>query len=345
LIKRTIEVSREPFGVHLAMRDQQLLVLRKTEPPRALPAYPDNLISSIPCEDIGVLMVDQRDTTYSHSALATLAEHGAALVICGPQHLPVGMYLPISTNSQLLSRLDAQLEASKPTCKRLWTAIVAAKVRAQADVLLLGNEQAACRDRMLALAKRVRAGDPTNIESQAAALYWPVVFTCCSAVQHPFRRRAGLGNEPHSPDDAQHAPANALLDYGYAVLRAMIARAIVNAGLLPALGIKHQGRSNPYCLADDLIEPLRPMIDRRVRSLLLRHELELAQHVKADLLSVLTEEVIAGDLRGPLMVAVVRYIASFIRVLEGEQQNLDIPTCLDGITPRHQRPSVEDDMP
>lgn len=320
VIKRTIEISREPLGVHLAVRDGQLLILRKTEPPRPLPAHPPTLAGSVPCEDLGVLMVDQRDTTYSHSALAALAENGAAVVVCGADHHPVGMYLPLATNTHLLSRLDAQLNATRPTVKKLWASIVTAKVRAQARALPEGDDTAACRGKLLSLARSVRSGDPDNIEAQAAALYWPLIVARSSFLQHPFRRRAGERGAP---------PPNNLLDYGYAALRAALARALVSAGLLPALGIKHRGRSNPFCLADDLMEPLRPLVDQRVRWLAERGELELNQPVKAELLRVLTDEVGVRGQRGPLLVAVVRYVASIVRVLEGEQADAEIPTWIE----------------
>lgn len=346
MIKRTIEISREPLGVHLTVRDAQLLVLRKSEPPRALPARPANLAGSIPCEDIGVIMVDQRDTTYSHSALSVLAESGVALVVCGRDHHPVGMYLPIATNTQLLSRLDAQINATKPTLKRLWADIVVAKVRAQSLSLTHTPNMTAAKSKLLNLARLVRSGDPDNIEAQAAAIYWPVIFNQCPSVQHPFRRRAG---------DSDALPPNNMLDYGYAVLRAALARTIVTAGLLPALGIKHRGRSNPFCLADDLMEPLRPLVDMRVRWLAARGELALEQPVKAELLKVLTDEICcgttdAGDtLRGPLMVAIVRYVASVIRVLRAEQKSPDIPVWLLGdpesfSSPCRQQASPGEDM-
>lgn len=317
MIRRTVEISRQ--SSHVAVRDEQMLILRKLDPPRPLPAHPPNLAGSIPCEDLGVLMVDERDTTYSHWALVKLAEHGCALVVCGRDHHPVGMYLPIAANTELLSRLDAQLNASKPTVKRLWTDIVRAKVRAQAAALPLGVESSAPRDKLLALSSRVRSGDPDNIEAQAAAVYWPEVFLTSRHIIHPFRRRAG---------ELRAEPPNNLLDYGYAALRAAVARALVSAGLLPALGIKHRGRSNPFCLADDLMEPLRPLVDVRVRWLVERGEIGLDQIVKAELLGVLTEEVECGDLRGPLLVALTRYIASIVRVLSGEADRPSVPVAL-----------------
>lgn len=317
MIKRTIEISREP--AHLAVRDGQLLILRKDEPPQRLPARPPNLAGSIPCEDIGVVMVDSRETTYSHSALAQLAEHGAAVVVCGRDHHPAGLYLPISSNTQLLSRLEAQLSASKPVQKRLWATIVAAKVRAQAEALPGGPGARFddCRGRLLHMARNVKSGDTSNIEAQAAAAYWPVLFSACPEVAQPFRRKAG---------DRSALPPNNLLDYGYSAVRAAVARSLVSAGLLPALGIKHRGRSNPFCLADDLMEPLRPLIDRRVRWLAERGEFTLDRETKAELLEVLTVEVQTGEAAGPLLVAMQRYVASFIRVLSGEETTLAVPT-------------------
>lgn len=326
MIKRTVELSRSPS--HLAVRDEQLLILRRTEPPKALSARPENLAGSIPCEDLGVLMVDERETTYSHSALVKLAEHGCALVVCGRDHHPAGMYLPISANTELLSRLDAQLSASKPTVKRLWAAIVSAKVQAQASALPppIGDGPDRVRVRLLALARAVRSGDPENIEAQAAAMYWPEVFKRSTSVTHPFRRRAGERENPAV------LPPNNLLDYGYAALRAAVARALVSAGLLPAIGIKHRGRSNPFCLADDLMEPLRPLVDVRVRWLAERGEMNLGQPVKAELLRVLTDEVRFGKgtdaIDGPLLVQLSRYVASFVRVLTGEATGLIIPRAI-----------------
>lgn len=322
MIKRTIEISREP--AHLAVRDRQLLILRKDNRPERLPVRPPNLAGSIPCEDVGVIMADSRGTTYSHSALAQLAEDGAALVVCGSDHHPAGMFLPISSNSQLLSRLDAQINISKPTRKRLWTSIVVAKVRAQAAALPPRPEVEACRIHLGRLAGEVRSGDPTNVEAQAAALYWPSLFSLCDSVPQPFRRRAG---------DRSATPPNNLLDYGYSALRAAIARALVAAGLLPALGVQHRGRSNPFCLADDLMEPLRPLVDQRVRWLAERGELELDQPTKSELLTVLTDEIGFEGARGPLLVSVTRYVASFVHVLTGEESKLQIPTGSAGKEP------------
>jgi CRISPR-associated protein Cas1 len=309
MVTRTVEVSREP--AHLCVRDGQMLVLRRGEPPRPLPAAPPNLVGSVPLEDLGVLMVDERDTTYTHSLLAQMAEHGAALVVCGRDHHPVGMYLPLHTHTRLLQRLDAQLAAPRPLVKRLWQQIVRAKVTAQAKNLPESPE----RTRLLALAKGVRSGDAGNAEAVAAAAYWPVIFKGAQ-ITHPFRRRAG---EPGAPDP------NALLDYGYAVIRATVARALVAAGFLPALGLKHAGRGNPFCLADDLMEPLRPLVDDRVRYLCLMNDRDVNPTTKRELLKLLAEDVEYADRSGPLMVAVGAMIASFARALESGEGDLVFP--------------------
>ncbi len=305
MVKRTVEISRDPC--HLAVRDGQMLVLRRGEPATRLPAHPPNLVGSVPVEDLGVLMVDERETTYSHALLAEIAEHGGALVICGRDHHPVGMYLPLSTNTQLLSRLESQLTVSKPTLKQLWQVVVQAKIRAQAANLPRIED----RNRLLAIADRVRSGDAGNAESVAAALYWPAFFRDVAGISQPFRRIAG---------DRSATPPNNLLDYGYAALRATFARAIVSAGLLPALGIKHRGRGNPFCLADDMMEPLRPLVDARVRQIFSRGDLQLNQQTKADLLRVLAEPVYRAGQRGPLMASVTGIIADVVGVLNGDRR-------------------------
>jgi CRISPR-associated protein Cas1 len=227
------------------------------------------------------------------------------------------MYLPLSTNTDLLSRLESQLAASKPTRKRLWAGIVVAKIRAQAANL--GHAPQA-RARLLAMAGRVRSGDPENVEAQAARAYWSALFDE-QRVPQPFRRRPG---EPSAP------PPNKLLDYGYAAVRAAVARAVVSAGLLPALGLKHHHRANPFCLADDLVEPLRPIVDGKARELALAGRLSLDQPTKAELLLLLTRTVRVGDCDGPLQVSLVRYVASVVRVLSREAAVPEFPVSLGG---------------
>jgi CRISPR-associated protein Cas1 len=292
MIKRTIEISREP--ARLTVRMEQLLLERDGQ-----------TIASIPCEDIGVVLVDQPGTTYSHAALTGLAHSDAILVVCGRDHLPAAVLLPLADHSQVVWRVAEQVAVSKPLRKQLWKQLVRAKVRAQA--LNLPGE---CHGRvkLLELAKRVRSGDPENIEAQAARVYW----------QHwllgvPFRR------------DVDARGVNSLLNYGYAVIRAAVARALVAAGLLPALGLFHSNRSNAFCLADDLMEPLRPLVDRRVRELQRQGHEELEPQAKAGLLTLLADPVRMGHERGPLMVNLHRMVASLVKCYQGEADRLEIP--------------------
>lgn len=289
---------------------------REREAPR-LPAHPPNLVGSIPLEDLGVLMVDERDTTYTHAVLAAMAEAGAAVVICGRDHLPSAMLLPLSGGSLVLDRLDVQLGVSKPRRKQVWTQVVSAKIEGQAANL--GHKRSES-EMLRALARSVRSGDPENTEAHAAQRYWPALFEDCPLVQQPFRRR---------PGDREASVPNNLLDYGYAAVRAALARAIVSAGLLPALGVKHRRRDNAFCLADDLVEPLRPLVDARVRRLALENRVGLDQPTKAELLVLLTAPVRVGEAIGPLYAALPRYVASFIRVLSGAESRLAVPRWWD----------------
>ena len=297
MIKRTLEISREP--AQLSVRNEQLVLKRDGQ-----------TVGSVPCEDIGVVMVDHPQTTYTHGALAKLAASDAAVVICGRDHLPAAVLLPMADHSQVVWRLDAQLAVSQPLRKQLWKQLVVAKIRAQAANL--PPDQPAYR-KLLALAREVRSGDPKNVEAHAARVYWANWLW-----QEEFRR------------DPDGTGLNSFLNYGYAVVRAALARAIVAAGLLPSLGIHHRNRSNAFCLADDLIEPLRPLVDDRVRELHRQGYAELDQPAKAALLEVLADRVVSGDndeAGGPLMVQLHRYVASLVRCYTGKTRELEIPVA------------------
>lgn len=239
MIKRTIEISREPL--HLAVKLDQLQLWRH--------APQSELVASIPCEDIGFVVVDNPGATYSHAALARLADFGAVVVFCNDRHLPSALLLPMSDHTEVVWRLREQIATRKPVRKQLWRQIIVAKIRAQAANL---PEDSSARGRLLALARTVKSGDVTNVEAHAAKLYWSVwLFP-----ETPFHR------DPDSRDGI-----NSMLNYGYAVLRAAVARALVSAGLHPALGLHHRHRGNAFCLADDLLEPLRPLVERGVREM------------------------------------------------------------------------------
>ena len=307
MIKRTIEISREP--VHLSTRLEQLVVqpIDRTKQDAR----------SIPCEDIGIVLVDQPQTTYTHGALAALMKSGAAVVICGRDHLPAGILLPMSNNSEVVWRMDDQIAASAPCKKQLWRQIVVAKIKAQMQVI--SSDTVAMR-KLFAMTQEVKSGDTSNIEAQAAKIYW-------KSWRDHHKTFSNFRRDPNSKD-----LINGLFNYGYAALRAAVARALVSAGLFPALGIHHSNRGNAFCLADDLMEPLRPMVDRRVRRLVNEGASEIDQAAKAVLLTVLTETVRMGDTTGPLMVSLHRAVAALARCLAGDEKKLLLPVAIDETT-------------
>lgn len=292
MIKRTIEISS--YGVRVSVRNCQVLIHKD-----------EKLISKIPAEDIGILIIDSRNTTYTHGTLMELMEAGAIIVLCGEDHLPAAMVTPCTANSLQTARLAAQVNASTPLKKRLWQQIVREKIRNQARAL---DEASTTRKRLLRLAEKVRSGDPDNVEAHAARLYWADWLE-----DRIFRRRRN------------GEPPNNLLNYGYTILRAVTARAIVGAGLHPSIGIHHRNRFDAFCLADDLMEPLRPLIDLHVRELFLSGFDAINKSTKRELLSVLMEPVELCGTKGPLFVELEKTAASLVKCFEGEEKKLDIP--------------------
>lgn len=296
MIKKTIEVSSE--GVFLSSRNKQLVIKRDGLEP-----------ATIPCEDIQLLMLDAPNSIISHGALSQLLENNASLVVCGRNHLPSGILIPFSTHNQVLTRLNLQLDVSKPLKKKLWKTIVQHKIENQAALLMPKSPE---KNRLNWLAKDVKSGDSENHEAQAASVYWrhwlPPSFD--------FRR------------NAEDEGINSLLNYGYAVLRASIARACVMAGLLPALGIHHHNRSNAFCLADDLIEPLRPLVDWRVRKLVESSLHTISPETKKEILSLLQFTVKSGENKGPLAVHIHIYVSSFVKSIQEGEDFLEIPSWI-----------------
>lgn len=298
MIKRTIEISSQPVHVYTEL-DQ--LHLRRHEPEVGL-------VARVPCEDIGLVVVDQPQATISLGALSRLMDFGAAVVVCGRNHLPTGMLLPLSAHTEVVARLHKQIAVSKPTRKRLWRQLVVAKIQAQARNLAKDDP---ARRRLEELATTVKPGDPTNVEAQAAKVYWAAWL----GLHAPFHR------DTDAPD-----PVNAMLNYAYAVLRAAIGRALVASGLHPALGLHHGNRSNAFCLADDLLEPLRPLADRAVRALHRRGQTQLDRDAKRELLGLLAAPVHLEGQTGPLLVCLHRTTASLVACYEGQADRLLIPT-------------------
>ena len=298
MIRKTVEFSTP--GTHLSVSHRQLVVERR-ELPKA----------TLPIEDLGVVIVDDTRATYTQAVFLTLLEAGATVMVTGPDHLPAGMMLPLNAHHVQTERHRAQATASAPTRKRTWQAIVRAKIGQQAAVL---THFTGSHGGLLPMVRRVRSGDPENIEAQAAQRYWPLLFG------KAFRR------------DRQADGANALLNYGYAVVRAAVARAIAAAGLIPSLGVHHRHRGNPFCLADDLLEPYRPYVDWRVRFLVGdggKAAPSLSEReTRASLLSLLNETVRVGERREPLLLALHTSAASLCRALTGGSPTLALPEGL-----------------
>jgi CRISPR-associated protein Cas1 len=294
MIKRILEISSG--GAYLSVKYGQLVVKRDGE-----------AVSSIPCEDIGVLLVDHRGTTYTHSVFTELLRCGAAVVLCGGDHHPAGMILALESNTLQSERFREQFEAKEPVKKRLWKQIVRAKIKHQAK---LAGRDSEVYKKLMGLRERVRSGDAGNMEAQASRVYWPVYMP-----GRDFKR------------DVRGLPPNNLLNYGYMVMRAAVARALCSAGLHPSMGIHHRNRYNAFCLADDVLEPFRGFVEGKVREICKSQGVpeELTQRVKAKLLEVLYEEVNIGGFKGPLMVGLHRTCASLQRVFAGEQRFIDLP--------------------
>jgi CRISPR-associated protein Cas1 len=291
MIKRCLEISGGP--TFLAMENRQLVLSRGAE-----------RIGCIPIEDLGVLIVDHPACTYTHGVLTAMAENNVAVVLGGPTHHPAAMLLPVEGNSLQGEAANAQAAASAALKGRLWREIVRAKIAAQGEVVARrGREAGAFRE----LARRVRAGDPENLEAQAARRYWSAAFAA------GFRR------------DRRGDPPNNLLNYGYMVLRAAVARAIAGAGLWPSLGIHHRNRYNAFALADDLMEPLRPAVDLVVLKLWDHSQTELSRQVRSSLIETLAAPVNWRGQRSPLMVALARYAASVREVFAHQLARPQIP--------------------
>ncbi|HSV72132.1 MAG TPA: type II CRISPR-associated endonuclease Cas1, partial [Chthonomonadales bacterium] len=282
-------------AARLSLREGQMLVEREGEPP-----------ARVPVEDLGVVVLDHAPITMTARLLSALTAQGAAVVVSDAKHLPAGVLLPMAGSSLHARVLRGQIAASLPRTKRLWQAIVRAKVREQAEVL----REFTGRDHGLAaLAKRVGSGDAGNLEGRAARAYFPALFG------QAFLR------DPDLPG------VNARLNYGYAVLRAAVARAVTGAGLHPALGIHHRNQYDAHALADDLMEPLRPLVDAMVRARLGDEDpggdMDVAE--RHALLEVLCATVAWDGKRVPLTVALESYAATFRACLLGEEARLRCP--------------------
>lgn len=268
-------------------------------------------LGSIPLEDVGVVVLDNPQITITHALMAALIERNVALISCDEKHLPVGLMLPLDGNTIQTERFRLQIDASEPLKKNLWAQTVKAKIENQAKVLQLAGID---NKRLLALVPQIQSGDPDNIEGRAASVYWKLLFE-----ELPFvRDRFGL-------------MPNAHLNYGYAILRAIVARALVGSGLLPTLGIHHSNKYNAYCLADDIMEPYRPFCDLIVYQMFKNEEItgdDLSKEHKVKLLSIATVDVMIDGKKSPLMVGLPRTSNSLVECFDGLRRKIIYPEFL-----------------
>lgn len=291
MIGRVVEVASE--GRHLARLRGLMTVSRNgVEDAR------------VPLDDIGVLLCNARGLSYSNDLMTELARRGVAVVLCGANYLPTAWLWPLEGHHVQAMRMRCQIEASLPLRKRLWQRIVREKIAQQSNVLELLQLNSGS---VKTMARRVRSGDPDNVEAQAARRYWPLLFG------DDFRRdRYGGGPNP-------------FLNYGYTVLRAAVARAVVAAGLHPSLGIHHHNRLNPMCMVDDLMEPFRPFVDYTSVRLVAESKKELTPESKQALAEVLTLDMHTERGTTPLQTCIERAAQSLAQSFEAGKPSLVFP--------------------
>ncbi|WP_315404733.1 type II CRISPR-associated endonuclease Cas1 [Hoylesella saccharolytica] len=308
MIKKTLCFSNPAY---LSLRDAQLLIrLPEVEMNEMLiESFKKESERTIPIEDIGVVVLDNRRITVTSGVLEALLENNAAVITCDQRSMPVGLLLPLCGNTTQNERFRDQLDASVPLKKQLWQQTVRQKIQNQAYVLaqVTGKEEKA----MNVWADNVRSGDPDNIEARVAAYYWRYLFPDIPTF---VRGREG-------------EPPNNLLNYGYAILRAVIARALVGSGLLPTLGIHHHNRYNAYCLADDIMEPYRPYVDQLVIEIIRKVDnyALLTKEIKMELLGIPMLDVVIAGKRSPLMIAAQQTTASLYKCFSGELRRISYP--------------------
>lgn len=293
MLKRTVHISSPSY---LKMKNNQLVVTD---------GGTKELKGTVPIEDIAIVVMDHPQISISAPLINELMHNNCVLLHCSEKHLPNGMMLPLEGHSEMTERWRYQLEATLPLKKQLWKQTVYAKIKNQKNLLDVYN---LASEPMVKYGDSITSGDETNMEGKAANHYWKYIFT-------DFRRNPE-GDNP-----------NNFLNYGYAILRAIVARALVCSGMLPAQGIFHRNKYNPYCLADDIMEPYRPYVDALVMELMevYPEKEELDRESKVFLLKIATQDVsIDGSIR-PLFVAVTTTTSSLYKCFTGERRTILYP--------------------
>jgi CRISPR-associated protein Cas1 len=289
MIGRVVEIAED--GRHLSLHRGFMVVEAKGDE-----------LGRVPLDDIGVVIANAHGLSYSNNLLVALAERGAGFVLCGANHAPVAWVWPVVGHHAQAARMRAQLDAKLPLKKRLWRILVQAKIEQQAAVLdAVGQQSPGFR----LLARGVRSGDPDNLEAQAARRYWPLLFG------PEFRR------------DRRAPGTNALLNYGYTVLRAATARAVVAAGLHPSVALHH--RSEDMGLIDDLMEPLRPMVDLLVVRLLAQAVTDVSVEAKRALAGVTSLDMRTAQGTTPVFTCLERLAGSLAKAYENGEAALELP--------------------
>lgn len=270
--------------------------------------------SSIPIEDIGYVVLDHPEIYLSIPAMNFLVENNTAVIICANNHLPNGMFLNLNSHHIQQEIFKNQINATLPLKKKLWQQTIIEKITNQ-GILLENNT--GIKNSFDFLASKVLSGDSTNMEGVAAGIYWKLFFDLSDneqAKQIKFKRER-FGEYP-----------NNFLNYGYAILRAATARALSGSGLLNTLGIHHKSKYNAFALADDIMEPFRPLVDEKVIEIMQKFdEQDLNTAIKAELLQILTRTVYFKDEKSPLMVALQKTASSLQQCFTGERKKIKYP--------------------
>lgn len=301
MIDRIVEIANP---ARLSVRDAQLVIESGKEDQLSLPF-------TTPVNEIAVLLLAHPQINLSQAVLSRIAEAGGSVVTINGNFLPSSMLLPVDSHFIQTERFAKQMQLSLPTSKRLWQYIIRAKIKAQGEMLreLHGNDHG-----LIAMSARVRSGDEGNLEAQAARKYWSLLFG-----DRSFRR--GSGN----PDQNRH------LDYGYTVLRAAVARALCASGLHPSIGIRHKNRYDAFCLAADVMEPFRPLVDRRVYQWITREDAEgpFDSKAKSWMISATTSRYVLDREERSLFDILLRTANSIAKCVTGESRDPEIPSLLE----------------
>lgn len=307
MIKKTLYFGNP---VYLSMKNSQLVIkLPEIVKNDSLPeSFKQCSEITKPIEDIGIIVLDNNRITITSGVLEAMLKNNCAIITCDNRSMPIGLLLPLYGNTTQNERFRQQLDASLPLMKQLWQQTIKVKIENQAAVLKkCAGAEIRC---MKVWAADVKSGDSDNLEARAAAYYWKNLFK----IEGFTRDREGI-------------PPNNLLNYGYAILRAVVARGLVASGLLPTLGIHHHNRYNAYCLADDIMEPYRPYVDELVYGIVNSglNYAEMTKELKARLLTIPTLEVVISGKRSPLMIAVGQTTSSLFKCFNGELRKISYP--------------------